>query len=82
MERRNECDEMWLVNFTNELSERRQARLSKKEKDELQMKKLSEIVEFMSPKKIKEGEEIGRQSGSIEWRLRRGEFNPGPVRLN
>lgn len=76
MKRRNECDEMWLINFTNQLSAKRQEGLDPKQKEELEMRKLVELVEFMSPKKLKEGEDVGRQSGSIEWRLSRGEFHP------
>ena len=79
MKRRNECNEMWLVNYTNELTARRQESLSKREREELQKIKLAELLEFMSPKKIKEGEDLGRQSGSLEWRLSRGEFQTKPV---
>lgn len=31
-------------------------------------------MEFVSPKSLKEGEDIGRQSGSLQWRLSRGEL--------
>lgn len=79
MKRRNECNEMWLVEFTNELSARRQMGLSPKERETLQARKLTELVEFMSPKRVKEGEELGRQSGSLEWRMTRGEFHVAPV---
>lgn len=74
MKRRVECDEMWLVQFTNELSMNRQSNLSHKDRERLQLRKLAELVEFMGEKKIKEGEEIGRQSGSLQWRMSRGEF--------
>lgn len=79
MKRRNECNEMWLVNYTNQLTARRQESLSKREREELQKIKLAELLEFMSPKKVKEGEDLGRQSGSLEWRLSRGEFQTKPV---
>lgn len=75
MKRRVECDEMWLVGFTNELSAHRQANLTRKEREQHQLRKLAELVEFMSQKKIKEGEDVGRQSGSLQWRLSRGEIH-------
>lgn len=77
MRRRNECDEMWLVGFANELSARRQMGMQKKERDWLETRKLMELVEFMSPKKITDGEQVGRQSGSLQWRMSRGEFQEG-----
>lgn len=71
--RRNKCDENWLVYFLNKLSRKRQANLTKEVRDELQIRLAFEIVEFLSPKGPKEGEDIGRQSGSLQWRLSRGE---------
>lgn len=80
MNRRDECDEMWLVHYLNELSANRQATLERKERERLQLRKLAELVEFMSPqKRVKEGEDIGRQSGSLQWRMSRGEFHVAPV---
>ena len=74
MQRRNECDEMWLAKHTSELSTRRQRGLTKTLCDYLQLRMVSEIVEFLTPKQVKEGEDIGRQSGSLQWRLNRGEI--------
>jgi hypothetical protein len=79
LERRNECNETWLINFTNELSKKRQTNLNKKEIEELQLRLVVEIVEFLTPKQIKEGEDIGRQSGSLQWRLERGEIQLASV---
>ena len=74
MQRRNECDEIWLAKHTSELSKRRQRGLSKDQIESIQLRMVSEVVEFMTPNKIKEGEDIGRQSGSLQWRLTRGEI--------
>lgn len=79
MKRRLQCDEMWLVEYTNELTARRQQGIGRKERETLQLRKLAELVEFMSAKKIKDGEDIGRQSGSLQWRMSRGEFQTSPV---
>jgi hypothetical protein len=43
---------------------------------------VTELVEFLSPKVIKEGEDIGRQSGSTQWRLSRGEMGDSTKQVN
>lgn len=74
LDRRNECDELWLVKHTNELSKRRQLNFSQIEREAYQFRMVTELVEFLSPKQAKEGEDTGRQSGSLQWRLTRGEI--------
>ncbi len=74
MSRRNECNEQWLAAYASELSRKRQANLSDSERKHLQLRLVSEIVEFLTPKKLKDGEDIGRQSGSLQWRMERGEI--------
>jgi hypothetical protein len=80
MERRNECDEIWLAKYTCELSKRRQRTLSKPQVESLQLRMVTEVVEFLTPKQVKEGEDIGRQSGSLQWRMSRGEIQLPAVR--
>ena len=80
MKRRQECDEQWLVDFTNELSRKRQVTLTKERREQIQMRLMREVVEFLSPKQIKEGEDVGRQSGSLQWRMSRGETQTPEVR--
>ncbi|XP_077997764.1 peptide-N(4)-(N-acetyl-beta-glucosaminyl)asparagine amidase-like [Glandiceps talaboti] len=72
-ERRSECREEWLVQIINRLNKERQAGLPGDRKQLLQLRSVTEIVEFMSIKTVKEGEEQGRSSGSLAWRLARGE---------
>lgn len=72
--RRNECDELWLVKLLATLNKQRQEFFSKNRIEELQRRFLNELVEFVTPKTIKEGEDVGRQSGSLQWRLSRGEM--------
>ena len=71
---RNECDEIWLVNFVNKLSQNRQINFDKTRKDKIQRRLVTEIVEFLTPKTVKDGEDVGRQSGSLQWRVNRGEI--------
>ena len=79
MRRRNECDEDWLVSFTNRLSKMRQTGFDEKRKKQIQMRLVTEVVEFLTPKVVKDGEDIGRQSGSLQWRLSRGETKEAKV---
>lgn len=81
MTRRNECNEQWLAAFAGELSRKRQASLSESERKHLQHRLVTEIVEFLSPKKVKDGEDIGRQSGSLQWRMERGEIQMPNVKI-
>lgn len=78
MKRRAECDENWLATYTNQLSQKRQTGLSKADRETIQLRLVNELVEFLSPKIIKEGEDVGRQSGSLQWRLERGETHASP----
>lgn len=71
LKRRNECDEMWLVHYTNELTKKRIHLVNKTERE---LRLVAEIVEFLTPKIVKEGEDAGRQSGSLQWRISRGEI--------
>ncbi|XP_070567617.1 peptide-N(4)-(N-acetyl-beta-glucosaminyl)asparagine amidase-like [Ptychodera flava] len=73
MTRRNECREEWLVNTLAELNKQRQNGLPADRKQTLEMRTIMEIVEFLSIKRVKDGEEQGRSSGSLAWRLARGE---------
>lgn len=52
---------------------KRQQSLSPERKKELTERLLVELVEFISPKKPKPGELGGRNSGSLAWRVARGE---------
>lgn len=52
---------------------KRQQALSPDRKKELTERLLVELVEFISPKKPKPGELGGRNSGSLAWRIARGE---------
>lgn len=52
----------------------RQKSLSENRKRELLERTIVELVEFISPKTPKPGEYGGRTSGSMAWRVARGEI--------
>ncbi|XP_013415884.1 peptide-N(4)-(N-acetyl-beta-glucosaminyl)asparagine amidase-like [Lingula anatina] len=79
LSRRNECRENWLVNTILAMRKERQKHLPPARAQELEHRTLVELVEFMTPKKeLKEGEDVGRQSGSLAWRIARGEVGAPP----
>ena len=54
----------------------RQVSLSENRRKELLQRIIVELVEFISPKSPKPGELGGRTSGSLAWRVARGEAGP------
>ncbi|XP_074650737.1 peptide-N(4)-(N-acetyl-beta-glucosaminyl)asparagine amidase-like [Tubulanus polymorphus] len=74
LSRRDDCREDWLIDTIFKLRSKRQKDLPEQRKKELEMRSLRELIEFLSPKEVKEGEKSGRQSGSLEWRLSRDEM--------
>ncbi|CAL1584229.1 unnamed protein product [Knipowitschia caucasica] len=73
LSRRNKVQEAWLLHTINSLNNTRQQSLSPERRKELTDRLLVDLVEFISPKKPKPGELGGRTSGSLAWRLARGE---------
>ncbi|XP_058475523.1 peptide-N(4)-(N-acetyl-beta-glucosaminyl)asparagine amidase [Solea solea] len=73
LSRRNSVEEAWLLQTINGLNNSRQLFLSADTKKVLTERLLVELVEFISPKKPKAGELGGRNSGSLAWRIARGE---------
>ncbi|XP_070702435.1 peptide-N(4)-(N-acetyl-beta-glucosaminyl)asparagine amidase [Pempheris klunzingeri] len=73
LSRRTRVQEAWLLHTINGLNASRQQPLGPDRKKELTERLLVELVEFISPKKPKPGELGGRNSGSLAWRIARGE---------
>ncbi|KAM6899468.1 peptide-N(4)-(N-acetyl-beta-glucosaminyl)asparagine amidase [Xenentodon cancila] len=73
LSRRTSVQEAWLLHTINGLNASRQQSLSPDRMKELTDRLLVELVEFISPKKPKPGELGGRNSGSLGWRIARGE---------
>ncbi|GAU95970.1 hypothetical protein RvY_07485 [Ramazzottius varieornatus] len=73
-ERRNRVAEAWLRSRMAQLSNRLQVRLSSKERSAIRQRRFEELVEFLRPRSAKGSELTGRISGSLTWRLARGEM--------
>lgn len=54
---------------------------NKEKVKQIQLRSATEIVEFLSPKSVRDGEDVGRQSGSLQWRMNRGEIQLPDVSL-
>ncbi|KAM6281581.1 peptide-N(4)-(N-acetyl-beta-glucosaminyl)asparagine amidase isoform 2-T3 [Porphyrio hochstetteri] len=76
LSRRTALSEATLREKINTLNKRRQQSLSENRKRELLERTIVELVEFISPKTPKPGEYGGRTSGSMAWRVARGEMGP------
>ncbi|XP_044027151.1 peptide-N(4)-(N-acetyl-beta-glucosaminyl)asparagine amidase [Siniperca chuatsi] len=73
LSRRTRVQEAWLLHTINGLNASRQQSLSPDRKKVLTERLLVELVEFISPPKKTPGELGGRNSGSLAWRIARGE---------
>ncbi|XP_033856060.2 peptide-N(4)-(N-acetyl-beta-glucosaminyl)asparagine amidase isoform X1 [Acipenser ruthenus] len=73
LSRRTQVQEGWLRKTINGLTSVRQQSLTADRRKELLERLLVELVEFISPKTPKPGELGGRTSGSLIWRVTRGE---------
>ncbi|XP_025901319.1 peptide-N(4)-(N-acetyl-beta-glucosaminyl)asparagine amidase isoform X2 [Nothoprocta perdicaria] len=71
--RRTAVSEATLRETINTLNKKRQQSLSETRRRELLERTIVELVEFISPKTPKPGEFGGRTSGSMAWRVARGE---------
>ncbi|ELW62502.1 Peptide-N(4)-(N-acetyl-beta-glucosaminyl)asparagine amidase [Tupaia chinensis] len=72
--RRTKVKEEVLRETINGLNKQRQLSLSENRRKELLQRIIVELVEFISPKTPKPGELGGRISGSVAWRVARGEM--------
>ncbi|XP_033068713.1 peptide-N(4)-(N-acetyl-beta-glucosaminyl)asparagine amidase isoform X3 [Trachypithecus francoisi] len=72
--RRTKVKEALLRETINGLNQQRQLFLSENRRKELLQRIIVELVEFISPKTPKPGELGGRISGSVAWRVARGEM--------
>ncbi|XP_026145753.1 peptide-N(4)-(N-acetyl-beta-glucosaminyl)asparagine amidase-like [Carassius auratus] len=73
LSRRTQIQETWLLHKLNGLNATRQQSLGAERKQQLLQRLLVELAEFISPKTPTSGELGGRTSGSLAWRVTRGE---------
>lgn len=74
--RRTLCSEDWLQHVIKRLNGRQQSGVSAQRRSVLEQRALAEVVEFLSVKSA--GSDVrgqGRTSGSLQWRLARGEVS-------
>lgn len=71
--RRKMCSEKDLVQVIMQLRQKRQSNVSKARKKFLDLRTLAELAELMIQRQPTEDEKRGRTSGSLTWRLERGE---------
>ncbi|KAI7902788.1 uncharacterized protein BX663DRAFT_552182 [Cokeromyces recurvatus] len=85
LKRRNKVKEVVLHLFLEDLTLKFQASLDQNQKNRLAQRRLKEWVELEDESKkniVKEDELIGRQSGSLEWRTKRGETGNSTLEEN
>ncbi|ELU02854.1 hypothetical protein CAPTEDRAFT_133674 [Capitella teleta] len=73
LSRRHECRESWLVQTLFNVRKALQKDLSESRQNELQVRMVIELCEFLAEKKAGADEATGRESGSKAWRTARGE---------
>lgn len=73
LERRKEVEESWLLSITTAMTKSLQTSFNKEQQKTFETRKVSELVEFLSPRPAKDGEFGGRISGALAWRRSRGE---------
>ncbi|KAL5004691.1 hypothetical protein ScPMuIL_018147 [Solemya velum] len=76
--RRNKCRESWLVDTIFQMNSEKQLALSASRKQVLLQRLIVELVEFVTPKTGDNEELSGRISGSVAWRVARGETGEPP----
>lgn len=79
--RRNSCRESWLINTIHQLFNKMLQTMSESRKQEMLHRLVVELVEFMTPKAAANQSLQGRTTGSLAWRLARGELGtPEPAK--
>lgn len=78
MSRRTNCREEFLLNCIRSLQNKLEERLDKNERTTLQYRRLMELADFLTPANLDDDSYEGRSSGSLAWRLARGEIDNSP----
>lgn len=79
--KRTKCSENDLLQTITLLRNKRRVKLSPVRCTYLNKRSMIELVELMTPREVTENERKGRSSGSLNWKLSRGEQNVNNVWL-
>ncbi|XP_065325008.1 peptide-N(4)-(N-acetyl-beta-glucosaminyl)asparagine amidase-like isoform X2 [Gordionus sp. m RMFG-2023] len=83
LKRRNLISETWLYQTIKDMNARLRQDLLTERIDELNLRTVKELVEFMSPPEVVDGQAYpGRISGDIDWKQSRGETGPNIINKN
>ncbi|KAH3840242.1 hypothetical protein DPMN_113689 [Dreissena polymorpha] len=77
LKRRTECRESWLVNTLYNLDKQKWSAMPEAKQNVRLKRKIAELVELITPKKADGQNLSGRTTGSMAWRLARGEIGGG-----
>ena len=77
--RRNLVRPKWLTALLLSLSSSRQASYPAPLKDKLSNRRIADCLEMLTPRKAGAGDQAGRKTGSLAWRLARGELGTQPA---
>ena len=77
LQRRTECREFVLRKTIERLCKQRQRNATPERQKELELRLVTELVEFLLPRAPDDSAATGRVSGSLSWRLERGETTLG-----
>lgn len=75
MARRTLCREEWLLHCILSFIDRLQCNVTSARRKELAKKRALELAEFLTPAKVEDDNYSGRTSGSLAWRIARGEMH-------
>ena len=64
----------WLVRTVLELTRSKAAAMSPERRAQLTERRLAECLELLTPRTVTRGDQVARQTGSLAWRLARGEM--------
>lgn len=78
--KRSKCNENELLQSIILLRNKRRVKLTPIRCTYLNKRSMIELVELMTPKPVTENERKGRSSGSLDWKLSRGEQNVNNVK--
>lgn len=70
---RRTCPEEKLIEMLLTVTQQCQSSCNRERREELLLRRVLELAEFLTPRKATEGELQGRMSGSLQWRQLRGE---------